>query len=95
MKIEKVFDSESGSPAILGYEEVQNLLHAGCTEPDCKHDHSQLMLIVHCKKHPQAPSWVCFKHGKDTAAVVCSQCNTPIIFLRLHKPNPDQISLNE
>ena len=59
------------------------MLELGCTDPNCTIDHSQDVLYVHAKCHPQAPVWVCFLKGKNTAAILCAECNEPIIYLAI------------
>ena len=70
-------------PHIVFYEDVQRIMGSGCTDPNCKKDHSEDILYCHALCHPKAPTWLVLKKGKAQAALLCSKCNKRIMFIQL------------
>ena len=48
----------------------------GCSNPDCKHDHSVIYFHSHC--HPKAALWPCYTKDDGVLVLECSECGATI-----------------
>jgi hypothetical protein len=51
----------------------QQLNAAGCSTPDCGHDHSTLHLSPQC--HPGSPSFASYDKSDGTLTMTCAVCD--------------------
>jgi len=50
---------------------------AGCSEPNCTHDHS--VVYLHPKCHPKAGTWASYDKNTGVLTIECKRCQKPFV----------------
>ena len=55
----------------------------GCGNPECGHDHSDDILVLHAICHPDTPTWVFYEKVSGNLIVKCAECDNVVARLKI------------
>ena len=78
----------------LCIEDVEKLLHCGCTEPGCDHDKTDV-LIIHSSCHKDSPVDVVLSKGTGVARLICRKCGKKVIDIAIARTEDFYLVIDE